>query len=107
MCASTFRDQPVGWNNVRWVLVALLLVAATAACSKPDIATLEPYRVEICTCKDVACANTVFDRWGKALLKFGDVDDAADKQIMAIAKSVNDCRDKLMMAAALPDRVGQ
>ncbi len=105
MCVSTFRDLPIGWNNVRWGLA--LAVCTLVACRKPDVATLETYRVEMCGCKDVGCANAVFDRWGKALLKFGDVDDAADKQIMTISKSVNDCRDKLMMAASLPDRVGQ
>jgi hypothetical protein len=102
MCASTFPDLPVGWNNVR--LGFALAVFTLLACKKPDVATLEPYRAEMCACKDVACANTVFDRWGKALGKFLDVDDAAEKQIMAISKGVNDCRDKLMMDAALPGR---
>lgn len=61
----------------------------------------------MCACKDIACANAVFDRWAKALLKYSDVDEAEDKQIMAISKGVNDCRDKLMMDAALPGRLSK
>ncbi len=105
MCASTFRDRPVGWSKVRAVL--LLIAIAAAGCGKPDIKKLEPYRTEMCACTNVVCANAVFDRWAKVLLKYLDVDEAEDKQIMEISKGVNDCRDKLMMDAALPDRVGQ
>lgn len=100
MCASTSLDQPAAWNNVR--LSFALAVFTLAACKKPDIASLETYRVQMCDCINVACANDVYDRWGKALKKFTDVDDDAEKPFLKISRGVNDCRDKLLMDAALP-----
>jgi hypothetical protein len=76
----------------------LVFGAMIAACSnKPDVRTLEPYRDEMCACKDAVCANSVLDRWADALLKFNDVSEADDKRIMTISVALNTCRERVIV----------
>lgn len=72
-------------------LPALLLLGTVAACGETEVGRLEVVKKQVCTCKDVACAET-------AMKLLPAPDAKASHREQGIARDMVDCYAKLVKA---------